>query len=541
VVAAFVVGALVAGIQLMPVLWNVAGSARWQEWESGERPPAATLLDVALRVVLPDLFGHPADGTWWGPFNSNATAVFAGIVTLPLAVAGAVERWRDPRMRGVLVASVAAALAAYQVFPVRELLLLMPGVSHMLHHRLLFAVDLGVALLAGAGLAALARGRARGLGAAIATVLAALVVAWARHHEAWREAALVAQQVGWTAWAIAALGALSVAARLARRPAPAVAPRAAADESASIDTPGAPHANGVLPPPSTDALARAIAVAAIAAVAGELVVAHARTNPGLAVESLLPRTPAIDFLGARDGRIAAIGAALRPNAAIVHRLRDVRGDDTLKSARYERVYRSFGGASPYFFEPVLDWEHRWLDELGVRWVLAAPATAPPVTSWTIAYDGPDARVFERASALPLVRWSDGGTEGIAVTAAEPGGWKVSFHADRPRVLVVAESWDEGWSGTVSTGAAGDGGRAALAPEREALVGARVGPGAGELRLRHRPRGFALGAAASGLGVLLLLVAAVRQRRHGATIALAEHAPSEAGVRSAARPRRGTRR
>ena len=94
--------------------------------------------------------------------------------------------------------------------------------------------------------------------------------------------------------------------------------------------------------------------ALVAALAGstltaELVWAHGRTNPGLALRSLLPSTPAIEFLARSPGRLAGLDAALRPNAAMIHRLRDLRGDDTLKLASYERVYRSFAGTSPYFF------------------------------------------------------------------------------------------------------------------------------------------------------------------------------------------------
>ena len=41
-----------------------------------------------LRGLLPDLFGNPSDGTWWGPYNFAATAVYAGVLTMPFAVAG---------------------------------------------------------------------------------------------------------------------------------------------------------------------------------------------------------------------------------------------------------------------------------------------------------------------------------------------------------------------------------------------------------------------------------------------------------------------
>ncbi len=61
-VAAFGAGALVAGVHLLPLYFNLTASTRWIEWSAGERLPIAAALDAALRLVLPDLFGNPADG-----------------------------------------------------------------------------------------------------------------------------------------------------------------------------------------------------------------------------------------------------------------------------------------------------------------------------------------------------------------------------------------------------------------------------------------------------------------------------------------------
>ena len=128
-VAAFGAGALVAGVHLVPLLFNLTASTRWREWSAGERLPFTAALDAALRLVLPDLYGNPAAGTWWGPFNYNATAVFAGALALPLAWMGLRDRIDDRRFKAMAVVTVAAALAAYHVFPVRELLLLIPVVT----------------------------------------------------------------------------------------------------------------------------------------------------------------------------------------------------------------------------------------------------------------------------------------------------------------------------------------------------------------------------------------------------------------------------
>jgi hypothetical protein len=471
-VAALTAGGLVAGVQLLPLYLNLTASSRWQEWSAGDRPPASALLDSALRLVLPDLFGHPAAGTWHGPFNYNATAVFAGVLALPLAWAGLRDRWSDPRWKAVAALTAVSALAAYQVFPLRELLLLVPVVGRMLHHRLLFAVDLGLALGAAAGVAALGRVRPRSVAAGSALVMGALVLAWGRQHEVWRSMGQLAHQARWTAWTLVALVLLVVGASLAARR----GGRAAAT----------------------------LGLLAGAALLAELVAAHARTNPGLAVESLLPSTPAIEQLTARDGRIAALDATLRPNAAMVHRLRDVRGDDTLKAARYEEVYRSLAGSSPYYFEPIVDWTDPWLDRLGVRWVLAPGGAAAPVEGWSLAFDGADARVYERPSALPLVRWSEGGGEGLVVENADPGRWTIQVATAAARTVVVAETWDEGWQGWID-------GRpmAALESWKDVLIAAEVSPGTHTLRLRYRPRGLWAGMAASALGVALLVAAAAR--------------------------------
>jgi hypothetical protein len=468
---AFASGGLLGGVHLVPLFFNLTASTRWAEWSVGERLPLSAALDAALRLVLPDLYGNPATGTWWGPFNYNATAVFAGALALPLAWVGLRDRFSDRRFKALVTVTVLAALAAYHVFPVRDLMLLVPGIDRMLHHRLLFAVDLSIALCAAAGLEALAAGCRRGVIGAASVVVVSLGVAWWAHRADWIAAGLVADQAWWTAWIVAALALVVAGAWVAPRRGP----------RAGITT----------------------IVLVAAALTAELCWAHARTNPGLPLRSLLPSTPAIEFLTDAPGRVAAIDAALRPNAAMVHRLRDARGDDTLKLLGYERVYRSFAGASPYFFEPIVDWRAPALDRLGVRWVLAPPGAAAPVETWRLAFDGADARVFERPSAQPLVRWLGGGDDGLTVAASGPGRWTIRYATAAPAVLIVAETWDPGWRAAI------DGGARSLERREETLIGAPVEAGAGTLELRYRPRGLREGVAASAIAMALLLFAALR--------------------------------
>ena len=89
--------------------------------------------------------------------------------------------------------------------------------NRMLHHRLLFAVELGLALFAAAGVDALMRGRRRGVTGASLLVAAVLAAAWWRHRDDWGAAGLLAHQTRWTVWIVVALALLVAGALLASR------------------------------------------------------------------------------------------------------------------------------------------------------------------------------------------------------------------------------------------------------------------------------------------------------------------------------------
>ncbi|HET9225471.1 MAG TPA: hypothetical protein VFR31_02300, partial [Thermoanaerobaculia bacterium] len=209
------------------------------------------------------------------------------------------------------------------------------------------------------------------------------------------------------------------------------------------------------------------------------------------MERFYPETGAIQFLKAQEGRVAGIGQALRPNAAIVYGLFDPRGDDPVKLERYEAVYSSFAPGDPVFFEPIQRWDHPWLDQLGVRWVVAGPREEMP---WPLAYQGADARVYERPGAQPLVRWTETPGTSVKGKMIHPGFWQIAWRTPRRATLVVAETWDRGWHSS----------QGSVVPVDSALLGIELGPGEGTLELRYRPPGLVVGAVLSVLGVLAVL-------------------------------------
>ena len=143
------------------------------------------------------MYGHPALGTWWGPFNYSATAVYAGALALPLAAAG-LAGWRDRRVLGLSVIVAFCFLSAYHLPGVHDLLAALPLLGRAAHHRLIFGLELGLALLGAVGIDRWLAGKGRGLLAGAALAAATLGTAWIVLGGTFREHGLEAEQLGWS-------------------------------------------------------------------------------------------------------------------------------------------------------------------------------------------------------------------------------------------------------------------------------------------------------------------------------------------------------
>ncbi len=474
----WLLAAALAAVQLLPLALTLPETARWQAAAAAaaaEVPSFALLLVQPLRLVLPQLYGHPAASTWWGPFNYSATAVYAGAVALPLAAAGLARTRGDRRWRAVAVLLAFSFVAAYHWPGVRDVLAALPVLGRAAQHRLLFGVELALALLAGAGCDRWLEGRGRGLLAGSAAVAALLAASWLVFAGDWAARGLTGEQLAWTAGAGAVALALVLSLRLPASRRWAVWP--------------------LLP----------------VVVLVDLLLAHGAIPGALPLPRLYPETGAVRFLRGREGRVAGTGEALRPNAAMVYGLYDPRGDDPVKLVRYAAVYQTFAPADPVYARPIERWEAPWLDRLGLRWVLSGPAEEAARPGWRLAYRGADARVWERPGALPLVRWEGGAAAGAtAGWRAEPsprlpGWWRIAWRAPRRALLVVAETAAPGWS------AHAGGEPLPIEAAGGALLGVRLGPGEGVLDLRYRPPGWRAGLLLSAAGALGLAALAWREK------------------------------
>jgi hypothetical protein len=466
--AGWALAGAIAAVELLPLALFLPETSRWLAWRPAEPVPLATVAGLLLRLVLPDLYGNPSRGTWWGPYNFAATAIYVGALA-PVLAAGALGAVRrDRRWLGVAAVTLFAICAAYQLPGARQLMEALPLVRRGLYHYIKLGLELGLALLAAAGLESWLAGRRRALLAGAVALLATLAAAWARFGADWNSRGLIPAEARWTAWAVGltllASAALWLPPEWRRRSCPLL----------------------------------------LGLFAVDLVAAHAATNPGLSLARLFPRSAAVRFLQDKPGRVSGTGGALHPNAGMVYGLYDVRGDDSVKLERYEELYAAhLGQGHPTFFLPMNRWQDHWLDRLGVRWVLTGPQDAPPVGNWRLAYAGPDARVFERPHALPLAHWlrpDPGGAPPPIVERRVAGDWAISWRSAIPATLEVSEVWDRGWRAEL------DGRAAPVEIVDKTLLGVRVGPGAGTLRLSYVPAGFAWGALATVLGLGATLIA-----------------------------------
>lgn len=474
------VAAAMGAIHNLPLAFVLGESSRWHAGSSGEPPPLGLLLKLPLRLLVPNLFGNPAHGDWWGPFYYPSTAVYAGAVALPLAVVGLGRIHRDRRRMAVAVVLAFSFAGAYHLPGAHQVLQAAPLLGRALHHRLLFGVALGLALLAGLGFDRWRHGEGRrALWAGAAGVILLLAVAWWVFAADWRIREMQGDVLAWSVFVAGVAVLLVVFGAI-------------------------PRTRGLA--------ARLVPVLVV----WDLVAAHAAVNPGLSFERLYPRTPAVEWLQGQEGRVAAVGETLRPNAALVYGFWDIRGDDPLKSRRYDSVYGSFATPHPFYFRPVKDWRSPWLDRLGVRWVMTPPATPPPGDG-PLVFSGSDAWIYERRRSYPLVRWRGSAGDGgpIEVVSREPGRWELAWSRARDgAVLVVAESWDPGWRARL------DGRRIPVERVDEILMGVQVGGGPGRLVLAYRPPGILWGAALTLVGLLALVVPVApdvltrRRRRRG---------------------------
>jgi hypothetical protein len=530
--AGVALGAGLAAAQILPFLDYARESAIYayrSQWTFPLHAPAATLVTF----LMPGFYGTGAE--FWGPWQFVITVTFVGLVPIAAFPLALLDAGRRPAVRFFAGAAVVVAGIHYGA-PGLGALALLPGMDLGNNLRLMPFLALAASALGALGLDAAARG-------------AGTASAWpARLARAW-----------FVVLAVAGLAAVAVHA-------------------------GEPGAAGMVftLPQQYLVFLGTLTLVTLALLAWLAEPGGARWAPlllALQLASVLPLAityneavdrrwfypvpPAIAWLEARAGADARV--VLPHSTGAVYRLREAHGYDGMTPRRVEEVVGTVGtglpltrglrqnpvvlhGSEPLSALAVVT--SPALDRLGVRYVTMPPRAAPPRPDLTLAYDGPDARIFVNPRALPRARVvgrarcaddrtglrlvREGGVDpraevvlaGCAVppvpaagTGAEGAGGgrariledegnrlRVAVEAPAPAYLVLTDTWFPGWEARV------DGQPAPILRADHAFRAVVVPAGPSEVEFRFRPRGFVPGLLLGGLAAAVSAWTARPRRR-----------------------------
>jgi hypothetical protein len=555
---AVVLGTALAALMLLPLAEFFVHSGDYQR--RLDRPASVSSSQYLGAFFLSDYWGRPTQ-TAIAAFVSNR-GYYAGGITLMLAAVALILRPTLTRV-ALTVFGVVTLLVVLGVSPVADVVVALPGFRTAHNGRMVIFVLMVLALLAGWGLdeltgrelPSLTRRRAA-LGAAAAIFcfpIAWLIVAGTLDLGELKPALKVA----WgfrdppQAFSVGQLAAVAPIVRLS-----------SLLEWLPLAGAGvAVVAVGLRIPRSFRISAAALAALAIAIVVADLFRANMGFNPAIPIDhAKQPTTGAISYLQSRTpDRFVGMGQpgeqqALGVDLAMRYGLYDARGYDFPVEKRYDKLWRAEVGppgeiVPPTAFALPTARALRTLNLFSVADVMQdADAKPLDLPGLSLAYTGPDARVYRNSGALPRaflvgrqlkVDGEDAElgaiTSGqvdlrrVAVTgsdlagladSSEPAGTArlteygrqtaaAQVNATRPALLVLTDVYYPGWKATV------DGRGAKIERVDYLLRGVRVPAGAHRVELRYEPASWRAGWIVSAFALLAiagLALVGLRRRR-----------------------------
>ena len=227
-------------------------------------------------------------------------------------------------------------------------------------------------------------------------------------------------------------------------------------------------------------------------------------------DDFYPPTPLVEFLRRQPGpfRVVGEGATIYPSTNVFAGVEDVRIHDPVERRDYvEWLDRACGYDPAAYFKHVTNLDCPAFDFLNVKYFVAGPGRGAPGRRWRLVYSGNDGTVFENGTVLPRVFPEQAGA--VRVTGYRETTNTVSFAADvaLERTVVVASLLsDGGWTAR---------------DERDELlpVGRANGPflavtlprGRHTVKLKYTPPGLRAGIAVSAFSAVIALMAAIRGR------------------------------
>ncbi len=448
-ILAALAGAALAAPAWVPVLEQALLSVRAAALAAA--PHGGLHPYVAYLFLNPDAFGNPARGTWqWISNYSVVAPTYLGLIPLALLPAA-----RGRREITLVALSAVLFLLAMNWTPLAHAINAIPPLSLIAQDRLRIVVLFFVAIVGSHVLDRARRPEVLVVGLAI---LAAAI--WLLHAK-WQVT------LDWRSSAgVIALGLFLVAHTLNLK-----------------------HA-------------RTIAVAALLA---ELFVFNAGFNALVPRGYYKPKLPILEALQrlstGEPARIVGHDWTFLPNAAAQYGLEDVRGSDPMALASYDRFLSSLTVLDPTTdVKRIQDVDQPGLELLNVRFLITDPQFVPS-SLWTLRYEGPDGKLFERT---PWRRrfFSPDGTATVGTIVQE-----------RPMVIRVEIDSQRSGAEIHSSQVAAPGWRIQGALEtfriQDAFLGFRVPAGHSVVTLTYAPVSFYASCAVAVMALAALLLFARR--------------------------------
>jgi hypothetical protein len=501
-------GTGLAMVQILPFLEYARESAVFAY--RGEWMPVANLPPhTAVTFLMPFYYGHP-NAPYWGPWNFNELAVSVGLVPWLLLPVAMSRRPRGDVAFFVALGALAGSLA-YGAPVLTPAIASRPPFSLASNQRLLTLLVFSLCVLLALGLEAPRSSvRAGRTELGVKAVFGALVFLafgivamdlFTLAPPAHRIGILV--QHGWFLVLLTAAALLVL--RFVRDGGRALGPRAG------------------------------LVVVQVAC----LLPVSAMHNPVIDARLLYPTPPALRALQtqADPGRVWLPEAL---NVGALYRLDEITGYDGMTPRRIEQLVGpgSVGHMGNGPLQVTSGLTSPLIDLLGVRHVVQAPGTPSPGSTFSLEYDGPDARIYRNdrafpraflvfgarpcvdgASALRVVRdraldlsqhvvLSDcaespavgppGRVATLEVTERRAERLRLTTTTDAPAYLVLIETWFPGWRARV------DGIEQPIWRANYAFRAVWLPAGRHEVDVAYQPRSVTIGLMVSAIAGLLIL-------------------------------------
>ncbi len=471
--AGVLLGVGIAAIEIVPLADYLTKSPVWTDRAAERRPPwtivRPRVLDAAC-TALPYAFGsqrrgHPNLARGLGVHNVNESAGgFAGLATLvwlaPMAWSS-----RKPRVRWLFGLTGFAMLAAFRWPPADNLLRAIPVLNVTDNRRLTLWVALGLSLLGGVGLdriGAVRRGRGWGrwgrVGIGLAGVCAVVAVGIGRFEPAIRARAVAHYE-------------------RAARETPGAEPgtyRARADRQVRDTLAFIPRYYGLAALHLAGlsawfALIRSRRLRNGAVARGGLLLVTLvdlfgfglGLNPAIDPADDRPVTPLIAHLrrvAPPPARVLGIGEELAPNVCMRYGLSDIRNYDSVELAASVDYFAPLypPGPGERTSRRTVTWEGaiRARDRLRRAGVAAIVGATPPPPGAFDRVDRVGSVWVARVDPVPVAfEATSGEIRRLIDYRASPR--EINFYLDillknpRPRLIETRETWDDGWSSTIT--------------------------------------------------------------------------------------------